>query len=750
MGNKGFVNQKLNYVEEIVLYTDAHVFLTGKAGTGKTTFLRSLPLKTTKRMAVVAPTGVAAINAGGQTIHSFFQLPFGPQIPEDAQVLPAINGVVPKAKKQVWRFSRQKLKLMRSIDLLIIDEVSMVRADVLDAVDSVLRYTRRSSKPFGGVQLLMIGDVHQLAPVAKPDEWEILLPYYDSTYFFSSHVLRQTPYLCVELDHIYRQHDAGFVNLLNKVRDNKMDASSTQMLNARYQPDFQPDDKDGYITLTTHNYQADSINETNLNALRKKKFTFTAEIEGIFPESIYPTKPSLELKVGAQVMFIKNDPNPEKAYFNGKIGILSDYNLKEGTVEVKCGKTKITVHRVKWQNCEYRLNEKTLQLEEVEIGGFTQIPLRLAWAVTIHKSQGLTFDKLIVDAGQAFAHGQVYVALSRCTSLDGLVLKTPLTSHALVNDYKVSEFVQQIPLKEPSREKVEELRHAYELENMLELFDFQPIYNDMTAILELVKTNKMLFQDKMIQRFAERVGRVRDELWQVGAKFAIQLRILHRQASAETDKALLQERITKGVVYFSEHLDSILHDSPIEVFATDIDEVDMQLAGLYDGMKMDVTVKTACLTASASGFEMKNYLEMKLKTMLQLAPDRKVDETDEKPDRWMYDQKQKHTKEKKPKKEKGGTYLVTRKLIDKGMTLEKVAKARDLAINTIYDHVAKLVSQGVYTADRFVEKSKCTVIKGYCESNGNTTLKSAKEVLGDGFEYWEIRVVMAEWARDKS
>ena len=448
MAQQTFVNQKLDFVEELVLYTDAHIFLTGKAGTGKTTFLKNLPLKTYKRMVVVAPTGVAAINAGGQTIHSFFQLPFGPQLPENAL------GKGYNAKSlaaQYQKLNKKKINLMRSLDLLIIDEISMVRADVLDAIDAVLRRVRRSQKPFGGLQLLMIGDVHQLAPVAKPEEWDVLSPYYDTPYFFGSQVLKKAPYVCVELEHIYRQHDDDFISLLNKVRNNQMDADCVRVLNSRFKPGFVPNDEEGYITLTTHNYQADQINESKLAAIKEKTLTFKADVHGTFPENTYPTKEELELKIGAQVMFVKNDPAPEKAFFNGKIGRLVGYDEKEGTVTVLSDGERITVPKLKWQNMEYTINADNQDIEEKEIGSFTQIPLRLAWAVTIHKSQGLTFDKVIVDAGQAFAHGQVYVALSRCTSLEGLVLKTRITSNALVNDFSVNRFVDALPEKEPTQ-----------------------------------------------------------------------------------------------------------------------------------------------------------------------------------------------------------------------------------------------------------------------------------------------------------
>ena len=608
MAQQTFVNQKLEFVEELVLYTDSHIFLTGRAGTGKTTFLKNLPLKTYKRMVVVAPTGVAAINAGGQTIHSFFQLPFGPQLPENAQ-----SGAF-KAKSlaaQYQKLNKKKLNLIRSLDLLIIDEISMVRADVLDAIDAVLRRVRRSQKPFGGLQLLMIGDVHQLAPVAKAEEWEMLAPYYDTPYFFASQVLKKTPYVCVELEHIYRQHDEDFITLLNKVRNNRMDADCVRLLNSRYMPNFIAHDNEGYITLTTHNYQADQINESKLAEIKEKPLVFNAIIHGTFPENTYPTKEELVLKVGAQVMFVKNDPSPEKAFYNGKIGQLVDYDEKEGSVTVRCGAEHIVVPRLNWQNMEYTINAETQDIEEKEIGSFTQIPLRLAWAVTIHKSQGLTFDKVIVDAGQAFAHGQVYVALSRCTSLEGLVLKTRITSNALVNDDSVDQFVEHLPEKEPTQEKVDKLRHDYELETMLELIDFDGIYKDFGKLMKVVYDNDTLFESAMIQDLSGRRNRIHEELSQVGIKFESQLQKLHDQMPSCEQNPTLQERLIKGVAYFDEHLKSIaagLFDLP---FKTDNQAVNEQLSEALKLLKEDIYLKGCCLEACKDGFTVKEYQKTK-------------------------------------------------------------------------------------------------------------------------------------------
>ena len=606
MAQQTFVNQKLDFVEELVLFTDSHIFLTGKAGTGKTTFLKKLPTKTYKRMVVVAPTGVAAINAGGQTIHSFFQLPFGP-LPPDTKSVTA----------QLHKMKKQKINLMRSLDLLIIDEISMVRADVLDAIDAVLRRVRRSLKPFGGLQLLMIGDVHQLAPVAKAEEWEVLSPYYDTPYFFGSRVLKATTYVCVELEHIYRQHDDGFITLLNKVRTNRMDAECVNLLNQRYLPNFRPRDEEGFITLTTHNYQADQINESKLAAIDEEPLVFTAEVQGIFPENTYPTKKTLELKVGAQVMFVKNDPNPEKAFFNGKIGRVVGYNSDLDIVEVMCGTERISVGKLKWQNMEYTINAENQAIEEKEIGSFTQIPLRLAWAVTIHKSQGLTFDKVIVDAGQAFAHGQVYVALSRCTSLEGLVLKTKILSHALVNDYSVDKFVERIPELEPTQEKVDALRHDYELEVMLELVDFNVIYDDFVKLVKVIYGNDTLFESTMIQDLSQRRNRIHEELCSVGVKFESQIKRLHAEAPSCEQNPALQERLTKGVVYFDEHLKSIaagLLDLP---FKTDNKAVNEQITEALNPLREDIFLKSSCLEACKNGFSIRDYQKTKMTKMLE-------------------------------------------------------------------------------------------------------------------------------------
>lgn len=726
---QSFVNQKLQFVEDLVLHTDAHIFLTGKAGTGKTTFLKSLPAKTHKRMVVVAPTGVAAINAGGQTIHSFFQLPFGPQLPEGAQ--DPTGRIKETFSLQFQRFTRTKLKIMRTLDLLVIDEISMVRADVLDAVDAVLRRARRSSKPFGGVQLLMIGDVHQLAPVAKPDEWELLAPYYKTTYFFGSRVLQKTEYLCVELDHIYRQHDTDFITLLNKVRDNRMDAECVQLLNSRYLPDFRP--TEGYITLTTHNYQADDLNQRRLAEIKSKSMMFKAVIEGVFPQSLYPCKEELELKIGAQVMFVRNDPNPEKAYYNGKIGRLTGYDEENDELEVTCGDERIAVTPVRWPNLEYTLNEETQAIEEKEIGSFTQIPLRLAWAVTIHKSQGLTFDKLVVDAQQAFAHGQVYVALSRCTSLEGLVLKTRITSNALIGDGLVDYFVEQMPEKEPSQEKVDVLRKEYELTTMSELIDFQGIYRTTGRLAKVVTEHHTLFDGEMLQNVVRFRDSVKKELVDVQSKFEKQIRQLHQSALYEANPTL-QERMQKGSAYFHEQLKPLSDDLSKLSYKTGNKVVNERLVEALQQLREEVYVKLGCLESCEKGFSADAYRKTKALKILEVTGGEQ-------------DKAGKGSKSEKQgggaKRQKGETYQITKRMLEQGMTAEEIAAERDLNVSTIYGHFARLVEDGDFVATDFVAADKCAVIEEYFRDAEDSSLTAARDVLGDDYEFWEMRIVLA-------
>lgn len=435
-------NEEFNRADDFVRNTDAIVYLTGKAGTGKTTFLKHIKATTEKNTIILAPTGVAAINAGGVTINSFFQIPFGPFIPEDPRLRSRTLGSENKESIfSTFKYSEEKREIIKNLELLIIDEISMVRADTLDVIDRLLRVFRNKPKlPFGGVQVILIGDTFQLPPIADNEQWMILKRFYETPFFFSSQVIKENTPVYIELKKIYRQNEKEFIDLLNRVRVSQLANSDLEVLNAKYDPSFNPEDKD-YIILATHNKIVNDTNLTKLNQLEGELRIFNATITGKFPDRHQPTDQELKLKIGAQVMFVKNDTGEYKRYFNGKIGQIK--SLYENAIIVEFDdESTVEVERATWENIQYSYNQEKKRIEEEVIGTFEQYPLRLAWAITVHKSQGLTFEKVIADLGRAFAPGQVYVALSRCTSFGGLKLKTQLTHNAIKTDPKVVEFAK--------------------------------------------------------------------------------------------------------------------------------------------------------------------------------------------------------------------------------------------------------------------------------------------------------------------
>ena len=624
-------NPQIQLAFDFVQYTDKNIFLTGKAGSGKTTFLHSLKQKSVKRMVVVAPTGVAAINAGGVTIHSFFQMPFGPQIPEDGQnTMPTQGNNGEQSGRVIRRFSREKIRIIKSMDLLVIDEISMVRADLLDGIDSVLRRFRNRTKPFGGVQLLMIGDIQQLAPVVKEDEWDLLEKYYDTVFFFSSIALQKTGFITIELKHIYRQSDEAFIGILNKIRDNNMDAGTLNKLNERYIPGFAREETEGYIILTTHNRQAQQINQTRLHKLEGKLYTFTATIEGDFPEYSFPTEPELELKTGAQVMFVKNDSSADKLYYNGKIGTITE--IKEGIVYVKCEdqSSPIPVIEVVWENMKYSLDEVSGEMKETVTGTFTQLPLKLAWAITIHKSQGLTFEKAIIDANAAFAHGQVYVALSRCKTLDGLVLNSPVSSRSLISDATVAEFNHEVENNEPGADDLEQSKKAYKKMLLLELFDFGQITGQINYLLKILKENSASIFNDLYGDFQQRKGQVKTEVTDVAGKFGSQLERLLAEAESSGNDEKLQERIKKGCGYFSEKLGSVL-SNVLEGISVESDNRTVRKTVKEAGQRLEeyVRIKIACLDSCSDEFTIDNYLHAKARVEVQASEPKKTSKKEE-------------------------------------------------------------------------------------------------------------------------
>ena len=611
-------NPQLELAFNFLQFTNQNIFLTGKAGTGKTTFLRNLKKQSPKRMIVVAPTGVAAINAGGVTIHSFFQMSFGPQIPvsPDQQrpvAVPADGNVAAGIK----RFSREKINIMRSLDLLVIDEISMVRADILDGIDEVLRRYKNRYKPFGGVQLLMIGDLQQLAPVVKEDDWAILKPYYDTCFFFSSHALKRSKFTGIELNHIFRQSDQKFIDLLNKVRENHMDAATLQELNQRHIPGFNPEEKEGYITLTTHNYQSQQINDSKLDTLKTKSHRFKAEVKGEFPEYSYPTDPELELKVGAQVMFVKNDT--EKRFYNGKIGKIT--NINDETIEVQCpgDYLPIDVEKTEWQNAKYTLNETTQEIDEDVIGTFTQFPLKLAWAITIHKSQGLTFEKAIIDARASFAHGQVYVALSRCKTLEGLVLSSPIADFSVKNDTTVIQFSDDVERNQPGLAELEQSRKEYVKQLLGELFDFKPMERQIQYLLRLWEEHQNQLLGTLKSNLQGITIPLQTEVINVAVKFENQIRQLIATSPNAEENEQLQERVRKAADYFSGKLLSIVED-PFSTasFSSDNKAIRKSFNEAADKLRKEINTKKICLELCKDGFNLKTYLETKSKAAIEI------------------------------------------------------------------------------------------------------------------------------------
>ncbi|MGM9713587.1 MAG: ATP-dependent RecD-like DNA helicase [Prevotella sp.] len=614
-------NEEMNLAWQYLEGTQTSVFLTGKAGTGKTTFLRKLRELSPKRMVVLAPTGVAAINAGGQTIHSFFQLPLTPFIP----------GVRTDNKQKFFRMSNEKKNLIRTLDLLVIDEVSMVRSDLLDAIDDALRRYRNPLKPFGGTQLLLIGDLQQLPPVIKDNEWAYMSQWYDTPYFFSSNALKQLPYVTIELTHIYRQQDTKFISILAAIRDNRVSCEMLGELNKRCVPEPPAMDNSEWIRLTTHNAAANSYNELRLSMIDKSPFTNKAIIKGTFPEYSYPTDLSLTLKVGAQVMFVRNDMSPEKRYYNGRIGQV--VNISADGVSVKCimddgtGTDTIIVKPEQWDNIKYSIDDETKEIVEEVEGTFTQYPLRLAWAITIHKSQGLTFSHAVLDISHSFAHGQVYVALSRCRTLEGLILSSPVTERSIITDRDVSLFMESaVKDTETHKKSLPLLRYQYFYSLLDEQFTFRQITNDYDHLMRVSYEAFTNTQLTFIDMLRAKRQLLQTEVLDVARRFKTQYDSIIREAGGDFAKDVrLRQRTTSAAIYFADKLEvivkQILDTSDIVARTIGNKATKKKMNNAIEALRTSYRIKMKTLRAtSAEGFSVKQYLASKAQATISDAP----------------------------------------------------------------------------------------------------------------------------------
>ena len=797
-------NSSIELAEKYVRYTDTSVFLTGKAGTGKTTFLRNIVETCNKRRVVVAPTGVAAINAGGVTIHSFFQLP-------PSAYLPSVKGFYSEysLSQNAHNLRKNKIKLLQSLDLLIIDEISMVRADLLDAIDDRLRQYRHNNKPFGGVQLLMVGDLYQLPPVVKEDEWQYMKQVYASPFFFESKAFKQLKYISIELTHVYRQSESEFVEILNSIRNSQPNDNVLERLNSRYKPDFEPDNSEGYIRLTTHNAQAAQINDSKLQQLEGKSFTFDAEIGGTFPDYMYPTDETLTLKKGAQVMFVRNDPDIEKKYFNGKIVTISD--IGDNYIQVTDGDTTFEVLPLVWENTKYLLNEENNEIEAVVEGTFKQMPLRLAWAITIHKSQGLTFDHAIIDAGRAFAFGQTYVALSRCRTLEGLVLKTPITPANLFTDKDVNTFTSAIPDINEVRQRYSSDQMNFYYGKLRELFDFSDLQRTIEQMQRLFMVELAAAYSAKAASFDKRIAQpFYDDVFSVAEKFHRQIAQLQAQCGNDTSNPHLHDRIGKAVAYFLEKINGLDSESTDFLSLTIKNKETLKRYNdITDKFRQAIGLKKALLANAQSGFTVEGYTNTRTNFILNgtdakeeqkpvtaklnknsteffdILNDWRSEKSFElkgRPPHAILTQNQMveiartlprtfadltaiegmlgmkaddfgeeilelvnsfcESRNIRKKLPKGETYDLTLQMLNDGKSPEEIATERRLALTTIQGHISRLIKQGKIDYHDYINDSDLEAISSYLTENPEKGVSDIYHHFDGKYDYFHIRIAM--------
>lgn len=728
------INKQFELAANYVNTTNEHLYLTGKAGTGKTTFLKYIKENCHKKTVITAPTGVAAMNAGGVTLHSLFQLPLGSFIPD--QELSGDEQGEFFDKKNLLKYLRlnsAKRGLLRELELLIIDEVSMLRADLLDAIDTILKSVRRNNgSPFGGVQVLFIGDLFQLPPVVKNHEWAILQKYYKAISFFNAKALQDTPPIYLELKNIYRQSDQKFINLLNKIRNDQMDRSDLELLNKYYKPNFEPQQKGEYITLTTHNRRADVINNDQLTKLSGSVFSYQAKVSGDFNENTVTAEMDLKLKEGAQIMFIRNDKGESPRYYNGKIGIVKRVDKNNIVVSFTNSNVEVTVEKEEWENKRYKLNQETDELEEVIKGTFTQYPIRLAWAITIHKSQGLTFDKAIIDAGQSFSPGQVYVALSRLTSLEGLVLYSQIAENCITSDQAAIDFSSTEKSEEDLKNQLEASQTSYIRNFLVRAFDWSKLNWGMINFSQSMEERKIPNKKEAIELITQIKESVSKQE-ETTKKFVAQLNGL--LPSAHDDQyQQIDERVRAASSYFidvlvnqmfdplNNHYESLKVKSGVKKYMREVHEL-TSLAKQKQFLLKEMILLTEGLTKG-----------IKLPKLLGEMAKRKNAQQEE---------IEKEIKETTKKKEKGDSQRLSLAMYQEGKNIEQIAEERSLSPNTIEVHLIGFIGEGL-TLDQFVSDEKAAQITKIIETIGEEGTTAIKSKLGDEFSYNDIRAVLID------
>lgn len=750
------ISELAQYTVKFINQTNRNVFLTGKAGTGKTTLLKEIIETTHKNTVVVAPTGIAALNAGGVTIHSLFQLPFGGFLPTHT-ALPHIGESIRFENRNTLRrhFKMNKVKqnVIRNMDLLIIDEVSMLRADLLDAINFMLQSIRRNDDAFGGVQVLFIGDLLQLPPVVRHQEWDVLKNYYQGMFFFHSHVVLQNPLLYIELDKIYRQTEQSFIEVLNNLRNNHITPEDIQLLNKYVQPDFDIKNEQGYITLTTHNVKADSLNQKALDELKGKTYTYYPEIVGEFPEKIYPIEEELVLKTGAQIIFIKNDLNYEKRYFNGKMGIIHALSEEEIVVHFPEENKYIEVEKHIWENIRYSVDKNSKEIKEETLGTFTHYPIKLAWAITVHKSQGLTFDKAVLDVAQVFVPGQAYVALSRLRSLKGLVLLKPIQLNGISNDPLVMNYSKNRSDKQQLVEELDIQTQNYIHHCITKAFSWrtlQSVWKNhlQTYASELEKSKKNEFR-----KWAEKQAMQIEEMLMHSEKFIGQL---NRLFGAEPyNFNFIKERFDKAYEYFFPKLDNIAFEvlytlerikriKNMKGFFEEVSQLEeFQIKTVLELKKTKLLVQaiTANKPFSKENLKSNSISEYKINHLVRISEIIRKHalsfEEDQDYDKVYYDKPKKETIQKTP------TIDITLELWKTQKSIEEIAFERKLTAQTIYGHLTKLITRKDIVITDVLPPQAISELENLFKNNPTDSLGELREISDNKFPWEELRLFKA-------